>query len=481
MATDYASLMLSSKKVEPQQGTDYASSLVGGGQKNQSPPQKQEGGYLEETVKNIPSSAGRLAQSIVEPLMSPIETGKNLYNLAGSAADLLIPGEHGNEDAARNVGRYFKERFGGVENISENFKSDPVGMLADFAMFMTGAGAVAKGGAKTAELAGMAKTSNALTTAGNVASKAGAVTDPLTNVAVAAGKGYDLTQKVVKTIRPEQVYMSGMKRGLSRAVTPEQQLANAQTGVREGVSNLDQLATKMDDYDTRIGATVENAAKQGDMIPKALMVEELEKMKLPDSPYFEHADRNMYMRHIDKQIEKINDLYPDVEIPVDVVQKFKTNMQKTANWNKMGANDRTLFKRELEKNASRGAKNALAEKYPELAALNKNDAALHELEKALELAVRQENPLNLVSLDMVTKVGLGGGLGAATGTAAGTAAGSIIGLGIAIIDKPIVKRKLGVALEKARKAGYNKGKLNKAKDAVRLGGIASDDESQLKP
>lgn len=476
MATDYATLMLN-KKAEQPKGTDYASSMLDQQQEKQESPQT-EGNYLQETIKNIPSSAGRFAQSIVEPLMSPIETGKNLYNLAGSAADLLIPGEHGNEDAARNVGKYFMERFGGMDKAAESFKTDPIGVMADVAMFMTGAGAVAKGGAKAAELAGMAKTANTLTTAGNAASKVGAVTDPLTNVAVAAGKGYDLAQKAIKPIRPEQIYMSGMKRGLSRSVTPEQQLANAQTGVREGVVNLDDLTGKMADYDRQIGETVERAAKQGDMIPKALMVEELEKMKLPDSPYYEHADREIFYRQIDRQIDKINNLYPDVEIPVDIVQKFKTNMQATANWNKMGANDRTLFKRELERNASRGAKNALADAYPELAALNKNDAALHELEKALELATRQENPMNLIGLDIVTKTGLGAGLGAATGTAAGTAAGTMIGIGLGIIEKPIVKRKLGVALEKARKASYNKGKLNKTKDAARLGGIANNEEEE---
>jgi hypothetical protein len=480
MATDYASLLLS-KKEEPQQGTDYASTLVGGGQKEAAQPQQKERVYLAETLSNVPSSAGKLAQSIVEPLMHPIETGKSLYNLAGSAADLLIPGENGNEDAARNVGKYFMNRYGDMDKAAESFKTDPIGVMADVAMFMTGGGAVLKGAGKAAELANMGRTASTLSTAGNVALKAGAMADPLTNVAVGAGSAYNAAQKVIKPIRPEQVYMSGMKRGMSKAITPDQQLANAKTGVREGVSNIDDLRVKMDDYDTQIGDVVKNAAAEGDMIPKALMVEELEKMKLPDSPYFEHADRNLYMRQIDKTIEKINDLYPDVEIPVDIVQKFKSNMQKTANWNKMGANDRTLFKRELERNASRGARAALAEKYPELAALNAKDAALHELEKALEIATRQENPLNLISLDVVTKSALGAGLGSATGSATGTATGTIIGLGLAIIDKPIVKRKLGVALEKARKAAYNKGKINTAKDVVRLGGIAGTPQQEQKP
>ena len=61
-----------------------------------------------ETAKNIPGSAAQFAKDITAPIHSPIQTGKGIYGLAKGLVQMLVPGEQGSEENARNVGRFLK-------------------------------------------------------------------------------------------------------------------------------------------------------------------------------------------------------------------------------------------------------------------------------------------------------------------------------------------------------------------------------------
>jgi|TARA_Y100000310_G_C20653664_1_gene800833 hypothetical protein len=96
-----------------------------------------------QSIKNIPSSGKQLFNDIITPFMHPIQTAKDLKSLGSSVVNLIRPGDQGNEELAKAVGQFFKDRYGGLDNIKKTFATDPVGMLADLSIILTGGGALA--------------------------------------------------------------------------------------------------------------------------------------------------------------------------------------------------------------------------------------------------------------------------------------------------------------------------------------------------
>jgi hypothetical protein len=129
---------------------------------------------LAQAMVNFPRSAYELGKSTFEAVTSPIETGKAVVDLGNS-----VLGKMGVTDAspemADRVGKFYTNRYGGVENAKETFATDPAGFLADAATILTG------GGAAVRQIPGAAKV-------GKAVERAGAAIDPL-NVATKAVKG----------------------------------------------------------------------------------------------------------------------------------------------------------------------------------------------------------------------------------------------------------------------------------------------------
>lgn len=125
--------------------------------------------YIYSTVKNVPGSAYKVGADIVHAVAHPIETGENLAAL-GSGVLAKFGIGHGDEKVADAVGQHFKERYGGMDNITKSFNDDPVGVLLDLSTVLTGGGAAA---AKLPSVAGKV---------GEVAAQAGRAVDPLTAV-----------------------------------------------------------------------------------------------------------------------------------------------------------------------------------------------------------------------------------------------------------------------------------------------------------
>lgn len=132
------------------------------------------GQMLAQAMVNFPRSAYELGKSTFEAVTSPIETGKAVVDLGSS-----VLGKMGVTDAspemANRVGKFYTNRYGGVENAKNTFATDPAGFLADAATILTG------GGAAVRQIPGAAKV-------GKTVERAGAAIDPL-NVAAKAVKG----------------------------------------------------------------------------------------------------------------------------------------------------------------------------------------------------------------------------------------------------------------------------------------------------
>ena len=109
--------------------------------------------YLGEMASNIPGSAAQVGGDLWSAVSSPIDTAKAIGGAALGAGQLAkdalsIPspglfGEH--RDAARAVGDYYGERYGGGQEFLDSLRTDPVGVGLDVGGLVTGgAGAAAR-------------------------------------------------------------------------------------------------------------------------------------------------------------------------------------------------------------------------------------------------------------------------------------------------------------------------------------------------
>tara|TARA_R110000787_G_scaffold209755_1_gene319690 strand:+ start:1495 stop:2982 length:1488 start_codon:yes stop_codon:yes gene_type:complete len=98
----------------------------------------------EKNIYNAPlqtleRSGVQLGKDMIAPFMHPIETAKSIWELGKSVSNLLfVEGEQENEELARAAGDFFKERYGGIENIKKTFRTDPFGFVADLSLLVSG-------------------------------------------------------------------------------------------------------------------------------------------------------------------------------------------------------------------------------------------------------------------------------------------------------------------------------------------------------
>lgn len=163
------------------------------------------GEYLRGTVGNILPSAGRTALSIGSGILNMVnpndrentiaQTGRLLSGVAQkldptsdkSISNALIDATpmggirkldamrgYGNDYQSQvdAVGKFYKDRYGGVDNIKKSFYDDPTGVALDASTVLTGAGGVLKGAGALAESTNIAR-------AGEIASTVGRTIDPI--------------------------------------------------------------------------------------------------------------------------------------------------------------------------------------------------------------------------------------------------------------------------------------------------------------
>lgn len=149
-----------------------------------------------QALANTPASAVRFAEGVVYPVTHPIETLKafrdighglasKIYGAAGGQQD---PDQKANTEAAANaLGQFFADRYGSVEGFKKTLASDPVGVLGDVSVVLSG------GSALGARAPGMVGT--AARTAGTVAN----TIDPLAATGRAIGRSGNLVSDVIGT------------------------------------------------------------------------------------------------------------------------------------------------------------------------------------------------------------------------------------------------------------------------------------------
>jgi len=89
-----------------------------------------------EAIKHIPESAMEFGKAISQPILHPVETVKSLGILAKGVFHKFTPGVQPSEQAVDAIGQFFKERYGGYENIKKTMATDPVGFAADLSLML---------------------------------------------------------------------------------------------------------------------------------------------------------------------------------------------------------------------------------------------------------------------------------------------------------------------------------------------------------
>jgi len=186
------------------------------------------GNVLKSGGRLIGDTVGAIA-NIFNPNMEK-NTVANLGKLAAGTGSLLLPGEQKYEPMARAVGQFYKDRYGGVENIKNTLYNDPVGMFADAATVATGVGGALRGGGAVASKLGSVSNASKLSQAGRTMTNIGRQIDPL----ILAGKG------VSKVTKPLFSRASGVVRSASDILG-----AKAQKFNNKNIEEI-QKATKTD-------------------------------------------------------------------------------------------------------------------------------------------------------------------------------------------------------------------------------------------
>ena len=105
-------------------------------------------------AENLAPSAIKLGNDLYQAVRHPIDTAGSLLDLGKGIVQLAVPGEQGDEETARAVGRMMAKRYGGLKAIKKTMATDPVGFISDLSMFLTGGGtAIAKAGQVGGKLA----------------------------------------------------------------------------------------------------------------------------------------------------------------------------------------------------------------------------------------------------------------------------------------------------------------------------------------
>lgn len=198
--TDFGKSLLSTEQPKPQQQGASGNPLLQtefmtGKKPEQETQAKPEGdmpwsSVASEAVQNLPHSA---YQTFVEPVVNYEQTlqglkqvGKGLYSKAAGVFTDQDPEQKAKDEAAINaLGQHYANTYGSMEGFKKEFAQNPLSILSDASMFLTGGGSLA---GKLPGIAGEA---------GNLIAKAGTTIDPLSLTAEAVKGAAKVAQQPI--------------------------------------------------------------------------------------------------------------------------------------------------------------------------------------------------------------------------------------------------------------------------------------------
>lgn len=184
-------------------------------------PVQQPKGMTEFFEQKVPESVVKTVGAMAQPIIHPIETGKNIAGLALGTLSRVVPGLEQYAPYADQLGDYLLNRYGSWENIKKTAYEDPVGFSLDLS---TGLGI----GGVGLKLAGLPKTAG-------VVSKAAEIT-----AGVPIIKG---TSKIVESLgKSMRILPKDSIELMTRAIKPSVKKVDFNTHLENAMPELQRVA-----------------------------------------------------------------------------------------------------------------------------------------------------------------------------------------------------------------------------------------------
>ena len=382
------------------------------------------------------------------------------YLTPGPAYDLQ--GEPSRSEDFDKMVDFFSDRYGSVENFKKTAAKDPVGVIADFATVLTGAGGVLRGSGKVAAAIPQAgRVASVMEKTGSALQKAGGTIEP-TNV----------IKQAARAIPAERMYESAVKWNTvsKKPGRTGQQVREAltKTALNERImptyKGLNKLRSKLDELDKQIERLVIEPSARGVSINAGELLRHFDEL---EDQLWRTSGKPVKsineVKRIKKEFMAVHGVFKDkngnVSLPSNrrageiprgdligfeqlspqEIQRKKTTIYKDleSSYEKIMSSPASV---RAQKQIARAAKDVMAEIVPEIAEVNKSYKPLIELYKALDQKAGRISNYDLIPAATTWKAGAG--FAATGGTAGGAAAGILAG----IIDTPVVKAKLAILI-----------------------------------
>lgn len=442
------------------------------GKETLKPESKSLGGF----AGNILESGIEYGKNIAGVVTSPIQTIKNIagvprgigHLIAEKMGAALTPDEQKYANQVRSIGDMYAERFGGWDKVVETAYKDPVGFTADVSTLFSGAGAGLKAGR-------LAKT-------GKIVGKVGRAVEPM-NVLTAPVKA---GLKLIPESAELRLYSSAIKGLTGKKISWEEKQDILRKGIEKGVfpneRGLNRLGDKIESLTNKFDETVvRNAGKtiKSDMVLTYL--DELEDFyrAMPDptddlaaiakikkeflaSHGIEIGAKSVMIK-VPTQIntgildakgnpifktilkDKIKNIPGKMEIPVEEAMDIKRAAYAKY---RDAYGDLSTAAKEANKNIARGIKEEFIKMNPELKKVGQNEKAMIGLQDAIEAGLKRSQNYDIGRFPGLIAAGA---VGATTGSGKLAAA---VYAAKALIDTPVIKTALSVALNRAREISF---------------------------
>ena len=408
-----------------------------------------------EMLKNVPSSTWKLITDVATAIANPIDTGEAVLNVGLGAAQKLLPGDFGgsgSEKYADAVGEFIKERYGSVDKFQRTLMNDPVGVLSDVALGVTGVGTGVKIGT----------TGSKISRAGGNVAKGGMALDPI-NLAIntVLGLGKFIPEGFAPGLYQSAAKLpTGSMDAADRAKIIQTALDEKIMPTRAGVEKaLDTIFSLNDEIEALL-----QGSRGGKSVPTATIFKYFDDLKKQVGGKRLGAGNKL------KVIEQVmDDFIKDTGgakfITIRELQDLKKSAYEDINWRLDPKKD--LTKDKAYKAAAKGAKETIAEAIPEVSDINLREGRLLSLvnEGKLPQAAKRIGDRDLMGLGSTVSIGTGTGAGAVFGV---PGAGAILGTLKAVTDNPKIKARTAILANELRQRPYAKGFVNNSPTAFTL-------------
>lgn len=420
-----------------------------------------------DMVKNVPNNALDIGRGMIDTIKDPVKTAETMGGLIGGGVQAAVGSQKmtPQREQFNNVIQEYAKNYGSTENFLSHLQEKPLDVLMDVSSILFGAGAALKGAGTASEIGNLSK-------AGDAAMTASTMTDPLS---VASGT----LQKGIKTAIPKNyardAYQSAAKFSTTLPTKERNRLTKIalDAGIMPNQKGMEKLRGLIDDLDGRISGLIDEHVASGDKIPAAKLFKHFgdayKQAGLSDMPGKARNAVNKVWK------DRWNELMIKKYYTPEEAQKIKQNIYQDIH-SAYANNKYDQVTTTAKKGIARAAKESLEEIIPEIKQLNKQDGDYIALMEAVE---RKANRIS-------NNEGIFGSLGVPVNVGAGAAmggeAGAMLGLINGIYNKPQMKARLAIIVNKLQKRGV---KINKTGLGVRLGlinigrlsdSVGSDDE-----